>query len=72
MANAGDDDDAMVDAAASVVDAEGHALSPKLRALVYLHTVRFVSFEHSAAAERCWLMSSIKEPRAARLLLKAS
>ena len=51
--------------------AASHFLTAKLQALVFLHTVRFVSLEHSAAArEAPWMMCSLKEARAARVIAR--
>ena len=47
-------------------------LVPTLRSLVLLAAVPFESLEHCAAAgERAWVMHSLKEPKAARLLARA-
>jgi hypothetical protein len=47
-------------------------LSDRLRALVALHAVKWVSFEHSALKERPWHMVSLKEHDAMKAMTKGS
>ena len=56
---------------ATIDEGASSFLSPKMQALVFLHTVRFVSLEHSAAVhEKAWMMCSLKENRASRILAR--